>query len=152
MHAKFEELFSLTGQAMIFREHITWGQGCANGGTLRLVQQGDTLLYRGVAGEVRPGSRVLLGRFSYWSVMVFMRGVNGIVGLGQTAPERPVWRNVHHVRSGLSLAELWEQLWRERTPPRPLPEECDRLERLGRVELVRSREGEAAEHEQPLGA
>jgi hypothetical protein len=31
---------------MIFREHITWGQGCANGGTLRLVQQGDTLLYR----------------------------------------------------------------------------------------------------------
>jgi hypothetical protein len=35
-----------TGPAMIFREHITWGQGCANGGTLRLVQQGDTLLYR----------------------------------------------------------------------------------------------------------
>ena len=29
---------------------------------------------------------------------------------------------MHHVRSGLSLAELWEQLWRERTPPRPLPE------------------------------
>ena len=35
-----------TGQAMIFREHITWGRGCANGGTLRLVQQGDTLLYK----------------------------------------------------------------------------------------------------------
>ena len=51
-----------TGQEIVFREHINWGRGWANGGTLRLIRKGHTLLFK--RSQMPSGAIIAAGTLS----------------------------------------------------------------------------------------